>query len=385
VNYSEVFMGTYLRSVVFSFVFFACAFGAPGIQAAEPLREVDLAISALVYDSLTDKLYGASANNLLQIDSDSGRVLRLWDLGSRIVRLELGAGGGIWAAISNAVRRFNLQTLNLEEPIEVPGGIFDLSPSQSEPYSLAFSTPAIVGRFQAGWLIKNGILLPDSITGFYVAVNGNYFFRDNWRYPLGPNGVINSGYAPTPAGARMKPFGPYIYAENGSVFHANTLEPAEGSGNIAGAFALNPAESAVYYIADTPTGWDLNRIEHPTARHTGHHRFLRNEPLGNPTIAAWSTNRVAFHSATKLYLVDTTTLFAPGDVTVTQILPADVKVGQQYGITVRLTNQGPGAALNVRFEQSLSSGIIRFATPPVYLFTNSIPTLELGARPIGGP
>ncbi len=348
-------------------------------QSAEPLRSVDLAVSAIVYDPLTAKLYGAGTNNLLQIDPDSGTILRTWDMGSRIVRLELGAGGGIWAGISNAVRRFNLQTLALEDPIEVPGEINDLCPSQGEPYTLTFSTPRIVGRWESGWIIKNGVLLPDTVLANNVAINGNYFFKDGYRYPIGPNGIVNAGYVGSPAGGRMKPFGSYIYGQNGAVIHANTLASAEGSGRVGGPFAINPAENTVYYLSDSEAGWHLNRVEHPTARQTGHHLFTRLEPLGgNETVAAWSTNRVAFHSPTKLYLVDTTTLFGPSDVEVLQTTTSDVKVGQDYSITVTVTNKGPGAALHVTFQHSLSSGILKGESPPFYLFAPSIQTLEPG-------
>lgn len=356
---------------LFSFPLFLATFSPP-TQSAEAIREVNLAISSLVYDPFTDKLYAGSTNNLLQLDPNNGQVLRTFDLGSRIGRLELGAGNGLWASVDHAIRRFNLETLTAEEPIPTVDNVLDLSPSQSEPYTVAFSTPRIPGRWEAAWLVKNGIVLPGTAKGFYVAVNGNYYFTDHLRFAIGPNGIVESGWVQVPGNAsRMKPFGSYIYQASGGFWDINTLEsPNPRSNGGASTFTINCAENAVYYLTHTDIGtWDLNRYEPVTFKHTGHYRFpvyQEGSPIRGGTLsavpdlylAAWGTNQAAFHTATKLYLLDTAQLFAPGDLRVTQTVKPSAKVGEFYSISVTVTNAGPGAALNVSYVDTLSAGII---------------------------
>jgi hypothetical protein len=392
-------MGIYFRPAGLFFglsLLMASVLVAPA-SAAEAIRKVDLALTALVYDPFTGKLYGASTNNLLQIDPDSGRVLRTFDLGSRIFRIELGAGNGIWTAVDHALRRFNLETLAAEDPIAIVDNVVDLSPSQSEPHTVAFSTPRISGRWETGWLVRNGIILPGVIEhGTFVAVNGNYFFKDNHRYPIGPNGVVNSGPIPLPTyrPSRMKPFGSYIYNAFGDGWNINTVEPLPGTPHVVGVggiFTINRAENALYYVTliDDST-LDLDRFEHLTFKHTGHYR-VRNIEADTPThdrwVAAWSTNRVAFHTSSKLYLLDTAQLFLPADLVVTQTVQPSASVGEDYSLTLKVANEGPGAALNVNYSNVLSSGIIRsinqqlqidpFVHPSV--FTNNLGTIEPGA------
>jgi uncharacterized repeat protein (TIGR01451 family) len=349
--------------------FLSLALAAPlatALRGAEAIREVDLAVSALVYDPFTAKLYGARTNNLLQIDPDSGQVLNTFNLGSRIARLELGAGNGLWAAVDHALRRFNLQTLTAEDPIPIVDTAFDLSPSQSEPYTVAFSTPRISGRWEAAWLVKNGVILPGTAQGFYVAVNGNYYFEDNLRFAIGPNGIVQAGYVgvPTWHPSRMKPFGSYIYQASGGFWEINTLEPAVPQSNGAwSTFTINRAENALYYLTDHNTEWHLNRHEPITFKHTGHYRLPNYDPnpiaaMPDRYIAAWGTNRAAFHTSSKLFLLDTAQLFVPADVSVTQTANPSANVGETYAIRITVTNQGPGAALNVAFVDTLTAGIV---------------------------
>lgn len=373
------------RSVtVFLFLlplFLATSF-IPQAQSAEAIREVDLAVSSLVYDPFTDKLYAGSTNNLLQLDPNTGQVLRTFNLGSRIGRLELGAGNGLWAGVDHAIRRFNLETLTAEEPIPTVDNVLDLSPSQSEPYTVAFSTPRISGRWETGYLVKNGIVLPGTAVtpgtapSIYVAVNGNYYFTDKFRFATGPNGIVVSSYMLVPLWpwpGRIKPFGSHIYTASGGFFDINTLEGASPRLGGASTFTINRAENALYYLTDNGTSWDLNRYEQLTFKHTGHFRFPNydagGEPgydrYGNPIssmtdryIAAWGTNRVAFHTSSRLYLLDTAQLFVPGDLRVTQTVKPSAKVGENYAISVTVTNEGPGAALNVSYVDTLSSGVI---------------------------
>ena len=342
----------------------------PEGKSAESVKEVNLAISSLVYDPFTAKIYGASTNNLLQIDPDSGQVLRTFDLGSRIYLLELGAGNGVWVAVDHAIRRFNLETLSAEDPIAIVETASDLSPSQSEAYTVAFSTPRVPGRWEAGWLIKNGLVLPDTVMGTFVAVNGNYYFKDTIRLTPGPNGV-NADPSPVPPyivptyhAGRMKPFGSYVYNAAKDGWNINTLEPLPGTphfeANWAASFTISRAENAVYYLTDNSTSLDLDRFEHITFKHTGHHRFTNVTPSRIVrSIAACGTNRVAFHDSSRLYLVDTAQLFLPGDLRVSQMHPTSVLVGHDFGITITITNQGPGAAMNVSYVDTLNSGIIR--------------------------
>ena len=355
-----------LTGFLFLFPLFLATNFIPPAQSAEAIREVDLSISSLVYDPFTDKLYAGSTNNLLQLDPNTGQVLRTFDLGSRIGRLELGAGHGLWAGVDHAIRRFNLETLTAEEPIATVDNVIDLSPSQSEPYTVAFSTPRISGRWEAAYLVKNGVVLPGTAQGFNVAVNGNYYFTDHLRFAIGPNGIVQSGYAhvPTWHPSRMKPFGSYIYQASGGFWEINTLEPVYPRSNGASStLAINRTENALYYLTHADIGtWDLNRHEPITFKHTGHYRFPIYDADGGPMshryLAAWGTNHAAFHTSSKLYLLDTAQLFALGDLRVTQTVKPSAKVGEVYTISVTLTNAGPGTALNVRYVDTLSSGIV---------------------------
>src|SRR5690349_7785664 len=90
------------------------------VGATEGIRSVNLTLRSLVYDPFTQKLYGSATNNLLQIDPETGAVLKAFPLGTNITILSLGAGNGLWAVIGDhAVRRFNLETLTAEDPIPI--------------------------------------------------------------------------------------------------------------------------------------------------------------------------------------------------------------------------------------------------------------------------
>src|SRR5437870_2183854 len=80
--------------------------------ATEGIHSVDLPLKSLVYDPFTEKLYGSATNDLLQIDPETGAVLKNFRLGTNVTGLSLGAGNGLWAVIGeHAVCRFNLETL----------------------------------------------------------------------------------------------------------------------------------------------------------------------------------------------------------------------------------------------------------------------------------
>src|SRR6476620_12051609 len=89
------------------------------MSATEGIRSVDLPLKSLVYDPFTQKLYGSATNDLLQIDPESGAVLKAFRLGTNTTVLSLGTGNGLWVAIEgeHTVRRFNLETLAAENPI----------------------------------------------------------------------------------------------------------------------------------------------------------------------------------------------------------------------------------------------------------------------------
>src|SRR5688500_15833057 len=149
-------------------------------RAAEGVREVDLSVISLVYDPFTQRLYGASSNNLLQVDSDTGQVLQTFDLGSPIRRLALGAGNGLWAGLESSVRRFNLQTLSAEDPISIGVPVLDISPSLRDPQTIAVSTPLEPGtRYETVWVMRNGAVLPVSAQADDVALKCSVLFRRN--------------------------------------------------------------------------------------------------------------------------------------------------------------------------------------------------------------
>src|SRR5687768_18330998 len=86
-----------------------------------PIRTLPFEIRALVYDSSTEKLYATSPSGLLQIDPNSGALLKTFPLGTNLSRLHLGGGNGLWVGVDGdgAVRRFRLDSLTAEDPIIV--------------------------------------------------------------------------------------------------------------------------------------------------------------------------------------------------------------------------------------------------------------------------
>lgn len=342
--------------------------------AAEGIREIDVAVSGLAYDPFTRKLYGSRGSDLLQIDSETGEVLRAFPIGSPILRMALGAGNGLWLGLSNTVVRFNLETLSAEEPVSIDGEVIDLAPSPSDPYTVAVSTPRVPFRWEAVLIIKNGAALPDVARSTYAAINGSFIFVGaTLRMGIGPNGIVTANYSSLPLyyAGRMQSLGNYVYHSTGAFWEAGSLgqpektSALEPSGNPS-ALAINAVENAVYFLSDTGTSWDLNRHEHRTFKHTGHFRFPRYDPnsdMNDRSLAAWSSNRVAFHTASKLYLLETDKLFLPADVSLFQaVTQSPIDFGSETSFKIALTNHGPGAALEVTLTNSVSSGIVSWPT-----------------------
>ena len=356
--------------IIFAVLFFTLgtnrALGAGGV------REVDLSISSLIYDPFTQKLYGASSNNLLQVDADSGQVLRTFDLGSPIVRLVLGAGNGLWAGLERSVRRFNLQTLSAETPIAIDGAVFDVSASLRDPQTIVVSTPLIHGRYETVWAIRNGAVLPDSARAYHLALNGSFLFGRGYRWGIVPNGVSPTAtVAPWACCGLMKSYGDYVYNSFGQYWHAATLDAPQRTSSIQpwsadSSLAINTEANSVYYLTDTGSSWDLNRFEHLTFNHTGHHSFPRAEPkISEQSLAAWSTNRAAYHTSTKLYLLETDKLFVPPELEITHtITPPIGDFGTNVTITIAVTNKGFGSGLEVTVTNRFSDGYITFSGVP---------------------
>ena len=366
-------------------------------EAAEGIREFDQSVSALVYDPFTQKLYGAATNQLLQFDPDSGQVLGWFDIGSRITRMALGAGHGIWIGVENAVLRFNLETLSTEDPVFVPGTIIDVAPSASDPYTVAVSTPRISGRWETARIIRNGAALPDTYQANNLVLNGSFIFLGNVRMGIGPNGIVVPGYQGVPfyAAGRMQSLSNYVYSASGSYWDATSLTAPDKTSRSSpwyapSTLAVNPQDNSVYFLTDTGTSWDLNRREHRTFKHTGHFRLPRYEPESNMidrSLVAWSTNRVAFHTSTKLYILETDKLFLPADLAFSQAPSrAAIDIGTNTFFNLSITNHGPGAALEVVLTNLISSGIVFWQNPSIpskretgSLITHFFDTLQPGA------
>jgi len=108
------------------------------LRAASGVTEIPLTANALLYDSFTDKLYAAAADNLLQLDPLTGQILNSFSLGANVTLLASGADNGIWAALNgeHAIRRFNLATLSAEDKIVLPAldrGFFESLDGARQP------------------------------------------------------------------------------------------------------------------------------------------------------------------------------------------------------------------------------------------------------------
>src|SRR5262249_9561606 len=107
------------------------------------------------------------------------------------------------------------------------------------------------------------------------------------------------------------------------------------------------------------------------------------DPLQN-SLVAWSTNRVAFNTANKLYVLDTTAYFLPADLEITQVVATNVvPFGANAVFTVTVTNKGPGAAVDVILTNSLDGstnliGSTSFPPGAVYQKVIAVRSTELG-------
>lgn len=358
------------------------------LLAAEGLRTFDFSIRALVYDPFTAKIYATSPGGLLQLDPDSGQLLRTFPLGENLSRLQLGGAHGLWIGLDGegAVRRFNLETLAAEAPLIVKAGMLvnDISPSRFDPYTLVVALVSPALNNPHAFLIRNGTLLPNAVSCRYVALavegiigqdTGNLLTYQT--DPFGLNGPINSTYSGGGA-SPMKISNGVMYSGRGVVWPepyailASTYLPIFP---LLGAVTINEETREILYLSAISGRLELNRFA-PPLHHTGNYVVPGVPPIDPTplTLAAWSSNRLAFHTTSNLYLVDLDKVFSPSDVEVLSqdIAPANALFGQPVTVTLTVTNHGPGAALNVVVTNLFSPGTLLVAEGQPASRTNAV-------------
>jgi hypothetical protein len=345
---------------------------ALNVRAASGVTEIPLTANALLYDSFTDKLYAAATNNLLQLDPLTGQILNSFFLGTNITLLAAGAGNGIWAALDgeHAVRRFHLATLSAEDKVvlpDLPRGIFDLYGSLTDPNLAVVS---IRDRVNVGtaFIVRNGSVLPASryFTDFValqgVSVYGTYSFGDinaSYRMALGASG-IGAVLTSTSVSGPLRPFGPYIYYQDGSVRDAISLAVVGDLGG-AGSITINQTENTVYQLASlNPI---LSVFSHPSLQKISSVDLTSVAANGIRWLAGYRRH-AAFLSQSKLVIVDLDQLSgsAPSaNLEVIQSAPGPVVFGSPlYNFTVTIINHGPNAAVATATD-TISSGFANVA------------------------
>ena len=332
----------------------------PFNHAAEGVLEVNLSLRGLVYDPISDKLYGTTGtNSLVQIDPISGAILATFPIGTNPSRVQLSAGHGLWVGLDGegAVRRFNLGTMTAEEPIVIqPGGtIRDIAPSTGDTYTLVVVV-RVPGQPDRAYALRNAQVLPNTMEMGTVTIFENSIYGTGGttfvKGELGALGLIHTLSVGGVGYGDPEVFGGFIYhtffgnvfRENPFVFQKSLL----GNGTYAEGVALNKQTDALFYLING-SNWTLRRFDRLSLGETGLSVFGqgRTDP-GFVDLQAWGTNRVAFHTTSKLYLLEVDKLFLPADLEVFQKADSSAfPFGTNVTITVTVTNKGPGPALQV--------------------------------------
>jgi hypothetical protein len=368
------------------FLIVQCAMGA-----TEGIRSVDLPLKSLVYDPFTQKLYGSATNDLLQINPETGAVLKNFHLGTNVTGLSLGAGNGLWAVIDDhAVRRFNLETLTAEDPIAILSSpINGLYGSKEDSTSLAVITTTIPGSYGRIFVVRNGVVLPDAQTpggGDAVALKGNMAYWSGsgtlYRFPVGPNGLTGPALLGGGGVGTFLFLPPYLYRASGHVYDANSLALVKAL-PASGAVTVDEPQSSVYYLQYlTTSSFLLTRFAHPSLELTAAAELPGIVLNGNETLVAYSTrvdnftklaNRLAFNSGAKLILLDTDKLFVPANLEVIQTVSGKGVFGAPVTFGVTITNKGPGTAIQVKATNSFSSGVASLNLTPSLVYRDPIP------------
>jgi hypothetical protein len=361
--------------------------------ATEGIRSIDLPLKSLVYDPFTEKLYGSATNDLLQIDPETGAVLKNFRLGTNVTLLSLGAGNGLWVVIGDhAVRRFNLETLTAEDAIPIVSGspVNGLYASREDSTSAAGITATLPGSYGQLFVIRNGVVLPGSPNlagGDAVALKGNIAYWSGagtlYRYSVGPNGLTGAMLGGGGSGTFLF-VPPYLYRASGHVYDANSLAlPLVKSLPYSGAVAVDEPQSSVYYLQYLSTNSSLlTRFAHPSLQLTGAAELPGIVILGGEYLVAYSSkvdpftklaNRLAFNSGGKLILLDTDKLFVPANLEVIQTVSGKGVFGAPVTFDVTITNKGPGSAIQVKATNSFSSGAAYLNSKPSAVYRDPIP------------
>lgn len=329
----------------------------------DAVREAPLSLRGLEYDPASQKLYGTSTvtNNLVQIDPNTGAITAAYTIGNTPSRVALSAQNGLWIGLDGdgAIRRFNLATFTAEEPIVIAPGakVNDIAPSAVDSYTVVVSLKLQDGT-DMSYVVSNGQLLPDTLGLSSVSLLGSvvYGMAGSYLYKadIGPNGLSQSLQIFGIPFGDVEPFEGFVYHPTGIIrrasdFQVQTPVPAGGAD-----IAINKNTRDAFYISPGPE-WTLHRYHLPTRTHTDAGAFSGAAGAGPFDLVVWSTNRAAFHTDSKLYLLHTDLIFVPAQLEVSQsIAPASPSFGSEVTVTVVVTNRGPGRALGVGLTNTLS-------------------------------
>jgi hypothetical protein len=322
--------------------------------AADGVRQVELPLRGLAYDSASQKLYGTSAetNRLLQINPSTGQVTASFDVGDKPSRVALSAGHGLWIGLDGAgsVRRFDLDTLTTEEPVVILDGadVIDIAPSPADPYTLAV-TVAPTGGNRVSYMLRNGQLLPNTSPVRNVALFGGFVYGvvggTIYKLDIGSDGFIPRVAAAGIGDGDVIVSGGFIYNSFG-FFQRTSDFQFQGKVFAPGQVSINEETDELLFL--NPSG-PFNRYDRLSRRHTGNADLGMIGDASAPLdLVAWGTNRAAFHNSTDLFLLETDKLFPPADISVSQLITNPVvEFGSELTIAVTVTNKGPGVALDV--------------------------------------
>lgn len=388
--------------VLWRFVFgFFLLFSFSSFGATNGIQEVNLRLNDLAYDPVTKKLYATSPdhlNDLLQLDPATGAIVATFPVGNTPHRLVLDTRRGLWIGLNGegAVRRFDLDTLTAEPKFNLQVGsnaIFDIAPSSNDTDTFAVNT---AGRT---YLVRDGVLLPDSIqqVGYLVMV-GNYVFGQV-RMRITPTGLVVDGAGVSSgdtdvvdgriyfAGSSLDPFAPQT-----QLWYYPPFPGVEGFPPQAASFefAVNGDDSSYLLLSHYINRFHLTRFNRATAEVTGYAQFDVPPPVNwTFQFAAVGTNRVAMGTSEKLYFLDLSTLFAPGDLQLSvTVEPNPAPLGRFVTETITVVNAGPGYIVDTVLTNNLAgdAGFVSASPGPVFSFGTLGPgesrTLKIEATPL---
>jgi hypothetical protein len=313
-------------------------------------------------------------------------VTATFPVGNTPSRLVLDGNRGLWIGLDGdgSVRRFNLDTLTPTSVINlIPAGsapILDMAPSPTDTDTIAVSA----GRT---YLVRDGILQPDSVASIgKIVMVGNYVFGNN-RARLTPSGLTVDGVGVGVGTSELQFLSGLIYRIGSAVDPLIPLQPVvrysfplsptdpffPSSDNLA--FALNTEDNSYlmlnYYPQQNQALFHLTRYARSSGALTGYARFAAVPGNWSVQVTAAGTNRAAVSLYNKLFLLDLNTVFVPGDLQVSAVAtPNPALFAQLVTETITLSNRGPGFVVLPSVTNRVS-GSARFTKVPSGLpYTN---------------